>query len=131
MITSQQPAFFRKTWDETLDLLCEARDYVAGAEQVESRGIDPVAQLRISLETSRITARLTAIMAWLMARRAIVDDPEAAPSVDRDLLRFETRPLLLDNADGQGLPPSLERLAEQSRRLYVRVARLDGVTALS
>ena len=119
-------AFFGKTYDEAFDLLIEARDYVAHGQAVEQNFVDTGSRARMAVETMRLTARLTQVMAWLLARKAVfsgeISAAEAAKppyTLDRD-----------ENLVGEGqlrdiLPPGLESLMERSQRLYVRVSRLD------
>jgi len=120
-------AFFSKTYDEAMALLVEARDYVAGREARDRERLGIDARLRACSETMRLTARLTQIMSWLLAQRAVHAGEMATGDI---VARWE--PLAAvgicmeeegDRADG--LPPALVSLLERSRRLYVRVARLD------
>ena len=119
-------AFFSRTYDEAYALLIETRDYIAHGEAVERDFVDLGGRARMAVETTRLTARLTQIMAWLLARKA-VHAGEITPAV-------AARPPYTLNRDdrleGEGplcdtLPPGLESLMERSERLYVRVARLD------
>jgi regulator of CtrA degradation len=119
-------AFFNRTYDEAFSLLVEARDYIAHGQAVERDFVDTRGQARMVLETTRLTARLTHVMAWLLARKAVFMgeiSPETAAQPPYTLGRDE-------NLAGDGplkdiLPPGLESLMERSQRLYIRVARLD------
>src|SRR5439155_5280933 len=64
-ISAEPSAFFNKTYDETLGLLVEVRDYVADSEPADRRRLAPVIGAKLSCEALRVTARLTQIMAWL------------------------------------------------------------------
>jgi regulator of CtrA degradation len=118
-------AFFGRTYGEALDLVVEARDYLALFEADERGGLLPIERLVMCSETLRLTARLTQIMGWLLTQRAVqggelsrdeaLDEPLAEVAVCMDGEERE---------DG-GLPPRLSSLLGRSRRLYVRVARLD------
>src|SRR5690348_14894757 len=67
----QATAFFGRTYGEAMSLLLEARDYLTYAEPVDRAQLAPLDQLRVCCETMRLTARLTEIMAWLLAQRAV------------------------------------------------------------
>lgn len=118
-------AFFGKTYGEALDLVLEARDYLAFFEPDERGALPPVERLVMCSETLRLTARLTQIMAWLLAQRAV-----QCGELSRDAALAEPLAALdicMDGEDREGgsLPPRLGALLGRSRRLYVRVARLD------
>jgi regulator of CtrA degradation len=84
---------------------------------------------RLTCETTRLTSRLTHIMAWLLARRAVLAGeltPVEAACPPYLLERNETL------ADGdpsayQKLSKNLSRLMDRSHWLYIRVARLDDL----
>ena len=61
-------AFFNRTYDETMALLIEARNYIAYNEQSDQRGLAPQVRLQVSYESLRVTSRLTQVMAWLLAQ---------------------------------------------------------------
>lgn len=119
--------FFERTYGEVFDLLVEARDYIACSQHDDRRHVTAGGQVRMILETTRLTARLTHVMAWLLARKAVhageITPAEAAhpPYV----LEREAHLAGDDDPPDEILPPALESLMERSRRLYVRVARLD------
>ncbi len=75
-------AFIDKAYQEASDLLVEARDYVAGrpsepAEQV----LAPADRLRLTQALSRVTRRLTEVMAWLLVQKAVAaGEITAAPA---------------------------------------------------
>lgn len=121
-----EPAFFGKTYDEALGLLIAARDYVAQSERSAQGRLGAGDRLRLCCETMRMTARLTQVMAWLMAQRAV-----HAGEMSQDELVQKQEPLseiriCMEPGEIDGLPYSLVGLLERSHRLYLRVARLDG-----
>jgi regulator of CtrA degradation len=124
---NQPTAFFGKTYDEAMGLLVEARDYVAGRQARDQERLDGDARLRLCSETMRLTARLTQMMSWLLAQRAVHAGEMA---VDDIVTRWEplanARICMEEERErAEGLPPDLVALLDRSRRLYVRVARLD------
>jgi regulator of CtrA degradation len=124
-----QPAhateFFGKTYGEAMSLLVEARDYLAHREPIDRRALAAEERLRLCSETMRLTSRLTQVMAWLMAQRAVYEgeiSPERA--LDGHGALSELGICMAEEAADK-LPQRLAGLLERSRRLYIRVARLD------
>ena len=64
-------AFFGRTYDETMTLLVEARNYVIAGELRHLPVTRPTDRLILCCETMRLTARLTHVMAWLLAQKAV------------------------------------------------------------
>jgi regulator of CtrA degradation len=119
-------AFFGRTYDEAFALLVEARDYIARTESIERDFVDVGGRARMAVETTRLTARLTHIMAWLLARKAVHAgeiSPEEGARPPYTLDRNESLAGEGDMTDV--LPPGLESLLDRSQRLYIRVSRLD------
>lgn len=121
-----EPAFFGKTYDEALGLLIAARDYVAVSERSSKARLEAGERLRLCCETMRMTARLTQIMAWLMAQRAV-----HAGEMTQDELVQKQEPLseiriCMEPGQVEGLPNPLVGLLQRSHHLYLRIARLDG-----
>jgi regulator of CtrA degradation len=122
-------AFFERTYGEAWTLLREARDYLAFCEARGPHGAALAEQLHFSRETTRLTARLTAIMAWLLTQKAVAAGeiaPQEAASAPHRLLR--RAPCLEHHRDG-ALPRGLSSLMTRSHGLYLRVARLDELLA--
>ncbi len=124
---AQATSFFGKTYGEAMGLLEEARDYLAHREPIDRQRLVSLDRLRLCCETMRLTARLTQIMAWLLAQRAVHAGEitqEAALGDNRALAELEIC-MGGAEAESEALPRHLVTLLERSRRLYVRVARLD------
>ena len=126
MFDVQATAFFGKTYGEAMDLLVEARDYLAHREPIDRQALMAIERLRFCGETMRLTARLTQIMAWLLAQRAVhageLSQEEAL--ADHDALAEHA--LCMDGG-GVAMPQRLASLLDRSHKLYVRVARLDDL----
>jgi len=121
-------AFFGKTYDEALALLVEMRDYVADGEMGDRAGLAPALGVRMSCEALRITARLTQIMAWLLAQKAIHAGEVSTEEVIRRNEKLAGIAICMEEDEGGDaalLPARFRALAERSHRLYVRVTRLD------
>jgi regulator of CtrA degradation len=119
--------FFGKTYGEALGLVVEARDYLERQGEAPGRELAPLARMQMCAETLRLTARLTRIMAWLLAQRAVasgemsVEEALADPLDAADICGAGAEHEELD------LPPRLSELLGRSRLLYGRVARLDAL----
>ena len=124
----QSAAFFRRTYDETMDLMIEARNYVAYVERRERAHADVVAGLRMSCEAMRVTSRLTQVMAWLMTQRAVHEGEITEEEALAEPNRLSGAEVCLDEsfANDQSLPGGLRSLMARSFHLYQRVARLES-----
>jgi regulator of CtrA degradation len=117
--------FFSRTYDEARDLLVESRDYMAATRGI--RFALPTRELIHSMETLRLTTRLTQIMAWLILQRAL----HAGEITMNDLLAPASRlgpQDICETAGGEAtaeLPAILRELLTRSRKLYQRIHRLD------
>lgn len=117
--------FFSRTFDEVYTLLTDARDYMAVAETIKWE--EPILGLVHSQESLRVTARVTHIMAWLMAQRAVHAGEISREESREGGYRLERRQVCIE-AGGEtspSMPAELRELLERSRKLYMRVMRLD------
>ena len=111
---------------ETMDLIFESYEYFQLQDEIEPNGIPISLQGLLSNEMSRITMRLTTVMAWLLARKAVVNgqlsNEEAA-----DEYRIDGEQYCLDANDDMMhlLPDYLVDLLARSQYIYERVWRLD------
>ena len=119
--------FFGKTYDETMSLLVASRDYLANAQPADAVGLNPIERLRVNCEAMRLTSRLTQIMAWLLAQRAVYEGEMSRETAASDEYNLAADSVCMAEAEGSEdlLPERLQELLEESRRLYIRVARLD------
>jgi regulator of CtrA degradation len=127
--TLPETAFFGKTYGEAMGLLVEARDYLAYREPIDRQTLLPLTRLRLCCETMRLTARLTQILAWLLAQRAVHAGEMTQQDALGDHLALAAVNICMDGeeAEATDLPDRLISLLDRSRRLYVRVARLDDL----
>lgn len=127
MQTVQATAFFGRTYGEAMDLLIEARDYLAHREPQDRQRLLPVERLRFCCETTRLTARLTQIMAWLLAQRAVQAGEIGRGDALGDHCALADVDVCMDGEEAATaeLPQRFISLLDRSRRLYIRVARLD------
>lgn len=120
--------FLDRTYEEALALTRAARGCIAAGLAAPLQGAPPASALAASLESMRLTVRITQVMAWCLAQKAIFagEMPRDAATVARFALG--ARDLCLggnESADDEWLPKSLRALLAQSHALYVRVLRLD------
>ena len=120
-------AFFGRTYDEALDLVRQTRDYLRDSGSYECSLLDTVAGLAYSAETSRITARLTNLMAWLLLQRAVYQGEISSDEARREAPELGRIKVCLEPAciETDRLPARLASLLERSDRLYRRITRLD------
>lgn len=122
-----QPVFFRKAYDETLDLMVEARNYMAYVETRERKRLPLDEGLRMTCEALRVTSRLTQVMAWLMLQRAVEEGEIAAEEALSEENRLSGMEICTDmtHAEDEALPGGLRSLMDRSFSLYMRVARVE------
>ena len=129
-VSAQPTAFFNKTYDETLSLLTEMRDYVAYSEERDRAQLAPLDSARLCCASLRATARLTQIMAWLLSQKAVhAGEMSTSDLVASNDPLAEIAVCMEGESEGEsaGLPQRFRDLIERSHRLYIRVARLDDM----
>ena len=84
-------------------------------------------RLQISYESMRVTSRLTQVMAWLLAQKAVHAGEMSREQAASDDFALSGGEICTDPSgpDNEALPEGLRSLLERSHRLYMRVARLD------
>ena len=119
--------FMPGIFNETMTLLADAREYfyMFGEEDQEALDEQQLRSLYTS-EMSRITLRLSSIMAWIIAQRAVVAGKiSAEDAARRHGLDFQ-EVCLVDNHVLHGvMPPYVCMLLDRTLELYERVLRLD------
>ncbi|MFN4088219.1 MAG: DUF1465 family protein [Alphaproteobacteria bacterium] len=123
--------FMNRTYDEAIGLLVEARDWLIRSEPGERDRLASADRLTMTLEATRMTTQITQVIAWLMVQKAIAEGELAWSEATRPEHRLGGRSVCLDatGAANERLPESLRDLLDRSRRLYVRVSRLDELVA--
>lgn len=125
--TSPQIFFMPGVFNETFQLLQDARDYFQHySEDDQSQYNEDMRSLYAS-EMSRITLRLSTIMAWTIAQRAVYTGTiTAQEAVSHHGLTYQDV-CLVDSSMLHGvLPTYVCYLLDRSYELYERVARLDA-----
>ncbi|MCW5731259.1 MAG: DUF1465 family protein [Alphaproteobacteria bacterium] len=119
--------FLARTYGEAESLLAEARDYLAFCVRTAHAAVPPERKLHFALESSRLTARLVNLMAWLLLQRAVHAGELSRQAALAEAPELSRRAGILANPSGEGLPLAMQELLQRSHRLYVRVARLDAM----
>lgn len=121
---------------EALTLSLEARTYCLDRDARERDSLSPVEQLALNCRMLRITARLSEIVAWILARMADYEE-KAAGSLVPAFRPWHLNPSLLRPDDPATDPATaqltdhelneFERLNTKSLTLYRRVYRLEEI----
>lgn len=121
------PLHFDGTYDEAFDLLVEARDYVERSVPALKYSSQPPDPTTVTVETLRLTSRITQVMAWVMAQRAVHEGEIEADDLSQDRYRVEGKKTCLKRAidDMDDLPGEFRQLMDRSYNLYSRILRLD------
>ena len=127
------PLFFGGTYDEAFDLLVEARNYLERSAPALKYSSQPPDPATVTKETLRLTSRITQVMAWLMAQRAVhegeIDHEEFAE--DRYRVEGQSVCLKLSADELDDMPEDFCSLMDRSYNLYSRVLRLDEKVAVT
>lgn len=121
-----QLLFLPGVFNETLSLLFDAHHYFQSRGPEDQATIAPALRLTYSNEMTRVTMRLTSVMAWLMVRRAVyagrIEEEKASDAYRLDGAEacLTHEPEVLSN-----MPYYLNYLSERSLGLYERIHRLD------
>ena len=125
---AEAPMYFRGTYDEAFDMLVEARNYVENDVAAFKYADNPPDPVAMTQETMRLTSRLTQVMAWLMAQRAVQEGEIGEEEFVKDKYRLEGQQVCLKRAIDdmeEDLPDGLNDLMNRSYSLYSRINRLD------
>ena len=124
--------FVQRAYDDTYALLIAMRDYVSGQSIEDAKQLEPSDRMRLSLELSRVTRRITEIMAWLMVQRAIAAgeitaEEGAQQAADQLVLAGDDDE---DRDELAKLPLAARSLIDRARRIAALVRQLQsGITA--
>ena len=123
--------FFDRTMMEAMALLAETRRYLIDRSESERKGMPIETGLAASMESMRLVARLTQVLAWLLTHRAVHAGEMNLIEATRPDRRLGGRELCLntDGEDDVGMPEELRSLLGRSLSLYRRIARLDEQAA--
>ena len=119
--------FLESTYEEAYDLLIETREYIEKRVPEVRRHASQAYKMVISVETMRLTTRLTQVMAWLLTQKAVFLEELTPQQAAKHAYRLAGQKICLDRGrvDYEILPIQLRKLLERSHSLYVRIHRLD------
>ena len=119
--------FLPGVFNDTLQLLLESYEYFQQHGVEDQMNISSLERTAYTCEMSRLTMRLSTVMAWLMIRKAEFAGKLSAKEANQKF-QFETKELCLtQNIEAEHiLPPPMRELLERSLQLYERVVRLDA-----
>jgi hypothetical protein len=121
-----QSFFLPEMFKQTLLLIRHTQNYFEGRGKEDSYYLERPLQDLYATEMSRVTMRLSCIMAWCLGQQALVqgeiDEDEA-----RRHFRLEGSDICLLHSDDAAayLPPDMCALMVESEQLYMRAWRLD------
>lgn len=123
--------FFDRTMMEAMALLAETRRYLIDRSEGERSGMPVEHGLAASMESMRLVARLTQVLAWLLTHRAVHAGEMNLIEATRPDRRLGGRDLCLNTQgdDDPAMPDELRVLLARSLSLYRRIARLDEQAA--
>jgi regulator of CtrA degradation len=110
---------------ETMELIFESYEFFELHDTMEDHFIPPHISNLTNNEMSRVTMRLTSIMAWLLARKAIASGQLQSSEVSNYTLEGQEQCLASNDFLEGLLPEYLTSLLQRSHALYQRVWRLD------
>lgn len=118
--------FMPGVFKEAMTLLTDAREYFTVFGQEDQQRLQDQIRPVYLTEMSRITLRLSSVIAWIMAQRAVVaGQMQAEEACIHYALDFQDVCLIHDPAHKNTLPSYMCYLLDRTLELYQRVQRLD------
>lgn len=128
MITNElSTRLFNNTYNETLQLLTKSEHFLKSYTKRKNKQESKMLDLRINCEMTRVTARLTQVMAWLLAQKAALAGEVTMAEACSDKYLITESPFCIENSvNGQlaEYPIPVQELLEESLALYTRVLTL-------
>lgn len=126
--TGNHLLFMPRLYDETMHILLDAQHYFTSYGADDQRHLNGLQKLIYSSEMSRITLRLSTIMAWILARRALHEGQLTMQEILTSYrLQFEDVCLVASDRFETILPSYVMHLHDKSLSLYSRILALDNV----
>lgn len=126
-MVARRNLFFDTLFADSMELLDRTWKYSQYQLNNDAKYLDHNQTLRLHCEMTRITARLTQVMAWLLAQKAAADGEISYADANSSKYQpARDNICLLDNAREEvyTLPPTVCDLLDRTLKLYTRVARL-------
>lgn len=129
---SVESVFFEKTYKDAIRLLERAQGYAQSDLHRQLELMEPLSALYVSSEVMRITARLTQVIAWLMAQKAASYGEISVQEATSKAYHPNNSTICLKQLDEKlagHMPSMVVMLSDDSYRLYVRVTHLADLRA--
>ena len=119
--------FIDRTFDETFQLLEDAKDYSTLDWKEDVQGLPKQETLRITGERLRLTARLSGVMAWLIVHKAVAKGEMTPNQAQSGAFHLTEKEVCLTDgrAEGTFCPTRLNQMLDRSFDLYDRVCKMD------
>jgi regulator of CtrA degradation len=118
-----------KAYSDTLALLIRAEVFLKGYSQDKTRNRSSIGDLKINCEMTRVTARLTQVMAWMLAQKAALAGEMTFEEAYSDQYAIQADDFCLtDNLTSEKnfYPLPLQELLKESLALYSRAVNLSS-----
>ncbi|MDE1901923.1 MAG: DUF1465 family protein [Alphaproteobacteria bacterium] len=118
-----------RTFDESVALTQEVRNYIAYHEGADRREFELTHCLHVGYHHTRVSARLIQVMTWLLAMKALLSgeiSPEQFTAPQYALTDSEECSSDKGEEDAN-IPAGLRDLLQRSHALYSRIKRLDAM----
>ncbi len=126
-----QRFFLPEMFRQTLHLIRDAQNYFETEGKLQLPLFSQPVQLLYATEMSRVTMRLSCVMAWCLGQQALVRG-EINSTESLEHFRLEGGDICLqETADHRELPPTMLDVLDESQQLYERAWRLDQEMAKS
>ncbi len=123
---------FAELYREGMDLVDRTADYIDGAGRREAKALTPPASQVYTLESIKLTTRLTQLASWLLVKRAVAAGEITASEAAKHRHRVKLTPQSSVRPKGfETLPPGFMALISESHRLYDRLIRLERLMTAS
>ena len=120
--------FTEKLYHEAILLLNEAKEYMQFQAPHDISSLSFQDSFFLSCEVTRVTARLTEIISWILVQKAIESGKISPMNVSGFIKKLKgDETLTVDSQETcpVPIPPKLEDLLEKSRNLYLRLLWLE------
>lgn len=119
--------FIDRTYDETFQLLVEAKAYSTLDWREDVQGLPEQETLRVTGEKMRLTARLSEVMAWLMVHKAVAKGEMTPNQAQSGAFHLTEKKVCLADgrAGGAFFSTRLNQMLDRSFDLYNRVCKMD------
>ena len=125
---NNQLLFMPRLYDETMHLLVQARNYFNIYSQDDQQQLNILQRSEYSLVMSRITLRLSTVMSWILARRALHAGQITQEELDAHFrLAFQDECMKNSRLAEDFLPTFVNKLRRETLALYSRIHALDEI----